>query len=623
MPKLSPSEWRPTSSYQLTDKVDSILKETNENIIVIAGPGAGKTEILAQRANYLLQTGLCRSPQKILALSFKVDAASNIKNRVEKRCGKYISNRFDSFTFDAFFQSIARRFSRLLPDCIDFKGDFELVELDKNWWQSYELKKMEGRPTAIKKQYSPNNLIDLSSNTDLLEFWSYCSKINIADFNMCRSMAFSIIKNNPSIRNLLRLTYKYLFLDEFQDSTNLQYEFIKEVFCGTKTIITAIGDSNQMIMGWAGASSENFNKFQKDFSAQINPLEINYRSNSKIVTLINHVLSELTPLDSPLPIYNCAKSNTISKLCIGARSFATRTEEGRYIAKYIKTILRDDINLSASDCVLILRQKADDYYTNVVAHFKAEGLSLRNEDTLIGNGIKLQELMAEPLSNILLLLIKKKSGKINYQQDKELEYIISSIYGYDLNVNRDIRRLKECISSLIKAIDFSKKTDTWVSAIIKELGPARLENNFTHYKSKYLNKVLASFISLFEDSWAKGLGIIEKAIANYEGTNQVKLMTIHKSKGLEFDTVFFVDFHQESWWALDNAHRYSKNSDITAELNTFFVGLSRAKERLFFTRSSEEFFSKSLNKSVQKSWPPVIKQILSTSKLLHKLPDLL
>ena len=98
--------WKPSEGISLPDEVlNQIVKETSRNIAILAGPGTGKTELLAQRASFLLETGQCPFPQKILALCFKVDAAANITERVQKRCGNLANSRFISLTFDSFFIS--------------------------------------------------------------------------------------------------------------------------------------------------------------------------------------------------------------------------------------------------------------------------------------------------------------------------------------------------------------------------------------------------------------------------------------------------------------------------------------------------------------------------------------
>ena len=98
-------KWCPADGFRLeAEAMDTVLND--KNTLVVAGPGAGKTELLAQRACFLLETNTCRYPKKILAISFKKDAADNLKERVELRCGKELASRFESKTYDAFAKEI-------------------------------------------------------------------------------------------------------------------------------------------------------------------------------------------------------------------------------------------------------------------------------------------------------------------------------------------------------------------------------------------------------------------------------------------------------------------------------------------------------------------------------------
>ena len=106
--------WKPADGLTLEPNALRAAKEQARSLALTAGPGAGKTEMLAQRADFLLSTGTCRYPKRILAISFKVDASSNLKERVKRRCGSELATRFDSYTFHAFAKRINVR-SRLAP----------------------------------------------------------------------------------------------------------------------------------------------------------------------------------------------------------------------------------------------------------------------------------------------------------------------------------------------------------------------------------------------------------------------------------------------------------------------------------------------------------------------------
>ncbi|HAT8858785.1 TPA: AAA family ATPase [Legionella pneumophila subsp. pneumophila] len=612
---LSLEQWKPSKEFLTSNVLERIIRENQNNLAILAGPGAGKTEILAQRASFLLQTATCRSPQKILALSFKNDAAANIQKRVVLRCGQELSRRFDSSTFDSFFISLVRRFITLLPDWINIHADFDVYSFDSNWWNEYEQFVLNGSPCLYRSTYSQSDRhspSDLSQKPEdeIVKIWDYCSTKSVVDYAMCRSMAYTIIKNHSQVRNLILSTYQYLFLDEFQDITDFQYNFIKTVFDNSNVVITAVGDTNQMIMGWAGANPLNFKKLQSDFDSEIIPLAINHRSNSKIINLINFIIHDLTPQGEVAVVYEGTRKDPPPSRCLGARSFNCINDEGEYIAHYIKQLMQQNPGLKPCDFILVLRQKAQEYFVQVNDIFTMNGLHLRNEDMeVIKNGIKIQELMEEPLSSFLILLIRKRIGAINYEQEKELERLIASVVGYHMDQDREYKRLHKHLSDLISIINFSTPLKTIVSRVIENIGLTKLKNVFPQYRSKYLKKTENSFCAFFQEALDRNLQDIRLAIESYEGHNQIKLMTIHKSKSLEFDTVFFVDFHTSSWWGLENAVKDNNAKKQREEKNAFFVGLSRAKERLFFTRG-------------QGDWPQTILNPLIESKLLIKLPDI-
>ena len=118
-------DWRPADGIVLEPVVDGAVRLTS-NVIVIAGPGAGKTELLAQRACFLLQTGVCPPPKRILALSFKRDAARNLEARVAKRCAPEYARRFDSLTFESFGKTLLDRFGRALPASLRPEQHYEI-----------------------------------------------------------------------------------------------------------------------------------------------------------------------------------------------------------------------------------------------------------------------------------------------------------------------------------------------------------------------------------------------------------------------------------------------------------------------------------------------------------------
>src|SRR5437764_3861183 len=124
---VPPDEWRPMGFEELEAETLEVVRSTN-NRSVMAGPGSGKTELLAQRASYLLQCGVARPPRRILAISYKRDAAANLAARVRSRCHPTQAHRFESLTFDAFAKSMVDRFGQALPERWRPTPDYEIAQ---------------------------------------------------------------------------------------------------------------------------------------------------------------------------------------------------------------------------------------------------------------------------------------------------------------------------------------------------------------------------------------------------------------------------------------------------------------------------------------------------------------
>lgn len=214
---ITPERWRPADGLKLEPNALRAATETTRSLALTAGPGAGKTEMLAQRADFLLRTGACRYPDRILAISFKVDASRNLKERVRKRCGPALAARLDSHTFHAFAKRLIDRFRPVLTGKDTLDVDYTI-----------------GKPRVTRQQIEFEDLVPL---------------------------AIQILKTSEVARNAVRQTYSHVFLDEFQDCTGEQYALIRIAFHGSAIQLTAVGDNKQRIMGWAGALEGVFKTF--------------------------------------------------------------------------------------------------------------------------------------------------------------------------------------------------------------------------------------------------------------------------------------------------------------------------------------------------------------------------
>ncbi|MFK5291469.1 UvrD-helicase domain-containing protein, partial [Lactococcus lactis] len=283
---INETNWNPKGDIILEAAAEKAVK-INKNVLVVAGPGAGKTELLAQKTDFLFQTNLSEPPRRILAISFKKDAAENLKDRIVKRYGNEYASRFTSLTFDSFAKRILDQFKSALPKNLIPSKDYLVEDRDRieqvlskyvygfeSWYKKQKSQEIEKQLYGEQNQKIWRDLLigDESGNACLT-------------FKMISILARKIIQENPLIRQALQATYSHVFLDEFQDTTTMQYELVKSCFLDGDSIMTAVGDNKQRIMEWAGARKTIFSDFQQDFVAEKISLITNHRSAPRLVEL--------------------------------------------------------------------------------------------------------------------------------------------------------------------------------------------------------------------------------------------------------------------------------------------------------------------------------------------------
>jgi superfamily I DNA/RNA helicase len=162
-------DWQPADGFKLeVEAMNTVIND--HNTLVVAGPGAGKTELLAQRASYLLETNTCIYPKKILAISFKKDAAVNLKERVELRCGSELASRFESMTYDAFAKEIVDRFRNSIDESYRPKKNYVIAN-DRDVRNAFKIAGLnfEGNQASFNKAYGNKLSINkLPLHTDVI-----------------------------------------------------------------------------------------------------------------------------------------------------------------------------------------------------------------------------------------------------------------------------------------------------------------------------------------------------------------------------------------------------------------------------------------------------------------------
>ncbi|WP_051004071.1 UvrD-helicase domain-containing protein [Exiguobacterium antarcticum] len=443
------NDWKPNNELVLETEAWNSLKDL-KNSLIIAGPGAGKTELLAQKACFLLETNTCANPQKILAISFKKDAAINLKERVRLRLAKKFESRFVSQTFDSFSKSILDRFLYSLPDEFRPHWNYEIALNDNELVKAFSKCGINLYDKKIKSQYIEALTRKRIENVTGVFSDVWCKLLkgdeNIKptlSFKMISILAIHILETNPLILTSLRKTYSHVFLDEFQDTTKVQYALVKLCFHNSSTSITAVGDNRQRIMVWAGAQKDVFSAYKRDFESREYTLLMNHRSAPRLLEIqkiVNNYLQDepFFPVASP----KWSTNEGIAEIWRFKDSFA----EAKYISEKIKELM-SETDVRPRDICIIVKQNVTQFYDDMVEILNSVDIKIRNE-------VNFQDLLKE---DIILLIINTLKAALNVKDSDawifiwDLKILLEGKSGV-LN-NKSIDNMRKQIKLMLKHVN--------------------------------------------------------------------------------------------------------------------------------------------------------------------------
>lgn len=515
--------WKPSDGLQLEPNAYTAATEQNQSLALTAGPGAGKTEMLAQRADFLLRTGVSRYPKRILAISFKVDASKNLKERVLRRCGAELGSRLDSYTFHAFAKRIIDRFRVVLTGNDSLNIGYTIGE--------------------VKIRHQQILFLDLVP------------------------LAIKILQNSEVARNAIRQTYSDVFLDEFQDCTNQQYELVKLAFLGTGARLTAVGDTKQKIMGWAGALEGIFLQFSRDFGARPLNMYRNFRSQPTLLRLQNEIIRTLDPSSIMPDEQLTGQGGEISSL-----KFDTCVSEAEWIADTVSMWIRDE-QVPTSEIAILISKQLELYAAPLMAAFESRSVPYRNEQ-------QMQDITSEPLARLIVDYLLCLYGERCPEAWRTLSKLLTpfedeeSSSSVKQTLGQFIRRERQAIAK--QDIGGDRYSSWWerVRSFLKFVGVETAASLSPDYESKErLNEIAIETHNRINELRRIDADLLS-ALNRFSDDQAVSILTIHKSKGLEYDSVIMMAIENEIFFGDQEANRCA-----------FFVGVSRAKRRLVLTHS--------------------------------------
>ena len=625
----------------LNEQQKIAVSETDGPLLVLSGAGTGKTKVLTTRLANLIYKRLAKT-NEILAVTFTNKAALEMKQRVEK-----ILNIPVEGMFIGTFHSIGVRFLRKHADLINLKDDFTILDTSD---QLRLLKQVISFLNLDEKRYVPKNflyMIDQAKNSGLfpeditnhefevktdgkfsLIYKAYQERLknfNSVDFGDLITLPVKLFKNNLDVQNSYQKKFKYILVDEYQDTNGAQYMLLR-LLTGNKRNICCVGDEDQSIYGWRGAQLKNILNFDRDFAeAKIIRLEQNYRSTGNILKTASSLISEneerigkdLWTSDSngePVKILNLENDEA----------------EALYIAREIRTLVNNKTNLSE----IAILTRASFQFKDIEDRFLKEGIKYRvvgglrfYERAEIKDALSYFRLLINKSDNLaferIINIPKRGMGKVFIQRLYELSNKENISLFESLDRLVDSKKIKS--QQLSKSIQFlqilnnhSKMLDKddhseVAGSLLEEVGYIEMlqadKTPEADGKLENLKKLVSDIKnrnSIYE--FLEEVSLLTDILSNSDGLEKISLMTLHSAKGLEFNYVFLPGW-EEGIFPNQRSLDENGNKGLEEERRLGYVGITRARKNLYISYVN---FRKQYNYSIYRSLP---------SRFLSELPD--
>ncbi|MCL2758856.1 MAG: UvrD-helicase domain-containing protein [Treponema sp.] len=653
-------------------QIDAVTK-INGPSLIIAGAGSGKTRVITYRIAYMLEKGIPQSA--ILALTFTNKAAREMEQRVKELTGKKLQSLTLS-TFHAFGLKIIRE------EC-------ELLGYRKNFSIYDETDKMSLIKESLRecKMYSPK--IDIYSLSQVFskikiglskwtndvtmqpvydEYQQALKIYNAVDFDDLLTVPLELFEKYTDIKQKYQKKYRYILVDEFQDTSLIQYRLLKLLAEDENANICVVGDDDQSIYSWRGANYENLLMFEKDFPSRAEiKLEQNYRSTSTILDAANGVISNNTgrkkknlwspkeggkPIELFFPENETAEAdfiaNQIRTLMISEdfkyHDFGVLTRTNSLARNIEESFLSENIPYCVSggtsffarkeikDIISYLRVIAnpdDDVSLLRIINTPRRGIGKTTIAVLNENAKKHRSSIWNAINRFNYSRLQGQQGLF---QDKnaatDLEEFTALIEDYRSLVlerkSEDGKKwsLSSCVQKLVSDIDY------WSYLVLehgKDEKKARWKNSNIEYFIRMINNWETDPDNLDNGiyAWLNRISLITRDEGEDDTKGKVSLMTIHAAKGLEFPVVFIAGAedglipHEKSLEEKEDedGNTGSVAGSVEEERRLFYVAITRAREKLFITSCQKRRY---LQTSKECSPSPFIDEIPQDLIKIHE-----
>ncbi|MCW3462145.1 ATP-dependent helicase [Chitinophaga nivalis] len=622
---------------ELNEQQREAVTHINGPLMIVAGAGSGKTKVLTTRIAHLMRNGV--DAFNILSLTFTNKAAREMKERVEKILGGSEARNLYIGTFHSVFARLLRaEASRLgypsdftIYDTDDAKSVLKTIinELnldDKHYKPNFVYNRISAAKNSLMgpEEYQLDHLVqqeDMRANRPMIGkiydmYAKRCFKNGAMDFDDLLFKMYVILKAFPEVLHKYQHKFKYIMIDEYQDTNPAQYEIIK-LLGAVNENICVVGDDAQSIYSFRGATIENILQFEKDYDdVKVVKLEQNYRSTKSILNVANEVIAH----NKGQIEKNLWTDNTEGDTIKLVRTM-TDNEEGKFVADTIAEqklrnhydnrdfVILYRTNAQSRSFEESLRRKAIPYriygglsfyqrkeIKDFVAYLRVT-MNTRDEESL-------KRIINYPVRGIGKTTIEKTvvlSNEHNITMWEVLER--AKEFGFKSGTLEAIEGFVTMISSFQAMLGKQNAYDVAVMVgkstnIVKELFNDKTTEGLARYEN--VQELLNSIKEFTETPDEEG-ELLDKSMGSYlqqitlltdadQGNNEdsdvVKLMTIHAAKGLEFPVVFTVGLEETLF---PSGMSINTREELEEERRLFYVAITRAKARLWLTHANSRY----------------------------------
>ncbi len=633
----------------LNENQKEAVTSRSKRVLVLAGAGSGKTQVLTKRVAYLLNKGAEAS--SILSVTFTNKAAKEMKERINKikpdniylgdmwigtfhsLCNKILKQNHLSAGLNPYFQIIDTDDQlKIIKDIIKDKLNLFQEYESKERTQKVKAAAQESLNYISKAKDNIKRSKDCSFNQDDLlyygfnilsvykEYESFLIEKDLLDFNDILLKTYELFRDVPKVKDFYNNKFRHILVDEFQDTNKLQYEWVKML--SKNNYLFVVGDDDQSIYGWRGAKIENIIKFDKEHEdTQVIKLEQNYRSTNNILNTANHLISfNLKRKGKNL----WSEKGNGEKVLV--KELQSPYQEAEYIARSIKNI-KENKNINFEDFAIL-------YRNNSISRILESKLNEFKIPYKIIGGLGFWSRAEIKLSMAYLELVNNHKNDIAFEKTvnapsrgigkKTIEKIkldssINNVSCFETAIkmvnNKEIKgkaaaNLKEYLNIILEA----NKLEEIKSVLEYVLEKIDLMNYYINTDLEKgeervlnINELLNAAETFVPEDGLNDLSSFVDYARLQSSTDEesvkdsVQLMTVHASKGLEFPIVFISAFEE----GIFPSNRAVEEGNIEEERRLAYVAVTRAKEKLEITGTLKRY--------------PTTDSILS--RFVEELPD--